>query len=168
MSDSRSFFIIYAFKAVYLAAFLSKQFSLYPTNVELCFHFHLVQAVVTIRTSLVVKWLGLHFSACAQVLSLVGKFLSASGYRKNKHTHTESQKLLFQNQTWVHSPATHQSQSTDPRLWWRKLQCLFVGLQVTERKWTLNTLWKDWWWSFCFSTLATWCKQLTHWKRLWC
>ena len=27
-------------------------------------------------------------------------------------------------------------------------------------------LWKDWWWSS--NTLATWCKELTHWKRPWC
>ena len=26
--------------------------------------------------------------------------------------------------------------------------------------------WKDWCWSS--NTLATWCKELTHWKRLWC
>ena len=26
--------------------------------------------------------------------------------------------------------------------------------------------WKDWWWSS--NTLATWCKQLTLWKRPWC
>ena len=28
--------------------------------------------------------------------------------------------------------------------------------------------WKDWCWSWNFNTLATWCKKLTHWKRLWC
>ena len=27
----------------------------------------------------------------------------------------------------------------------------------------LNIHWKDW-----YNTLATWCKELTHWKRLWC
>ena len=26
--------------------------------------------------------------------------------------------------------------------------------------------WKDWCWRS--NTLATWCKELTHWKRLWC
>ena len=26
--------------------------------------------------------------------------------------------------------------------------------------------WKDWCWGS--TTLATWCKELTHWKRLWC
>ena len=28
------------------------------------------------------------------------------------------------------------------------------------------THWKDWCWSS--NTLATWCKELTHWKRRWC
>ena len=27
---------------------------------------------------------------------------------------------------------------------------------------------KDWCWSWNSSTLATWCKELTHWKRPWC
>ena len=27
---------------------------------------------------------------------------------------------------------------------------------------------KDWCWSWNSNTLATWCKKLTHWKRLWC
>ena len=26
---------------------------------------------------------------------------------------------------------------------------------------------KDWWWSWNSNTLATWCKELTHWKRPW-
>ena len=28
--------------------------------------------------------------------------------------------------------------------------------------------WKDWCWSWKFNTLATWCEELTHLKRLWC
>ena len=28
--------------------------------------------------------------------------------------------------------------------------------------------WKDWCWSLNSNTLATWCKELTHLKRLWC
>ena len=28
--------------------------------------------------------------------------------------------------------------------------------------------WKDWCWSWSPSTLATWCKELTPWKRPWC
>ena len=32
----------------------------------------------------------------------------------------------------------------------------------------LNIHWKDWCWSWNSNTLATWCKELTHWKRPWC
>ena len=27
---------------------------------------------------------------------------------------------------------------------------------------------KDWCWNWSSNTLATWCKELTHWKRPWC
>ena len=32
----------------------------------------------------------------------------------------------------------------------------------------LNIHWKDWCWVWTSNTLATWCKELTHWKRPWC
>ena len=32
----------------------------------------------------------------------------------------------------------------------------------------LDVHWKNWCWSWNSSTLATWCKELTHWKRPWC
>ena len=32
----------------------------------------------------------------------------------------------------------------------------------------LNIHWKDWCWSWNSNTLATWCEDLTHWKRSWC
>ena len=32
----------------------------------------------------------------------------------------------------------------------------------------LGVHWKDWCWSWNSNTLATWCKELTHWKRPWC
>ena len=31
-----------------------------------------------------------------------------------------------------------------------------------------NTHWKDWCWSWNSNNLATWCEELTHWKRPWC
>ena len=34
------------------------------------------------------------------------------------------------------------------------------------RKLALNFNWKDWGWSS--NSLATWCEEMTHWKRLWC
>ena len=35
------------------------------------------------------------------------------------------------------------------------------------RKSTLNIYWKAWCWSWSSYTLATWCKELTHWKSPW-
>ena len=48
-----------------------------------------------------------------------------------------------------------------------------LGLQgdPTSPSWGRSVLgvhWKDWCWSWNSSTLATWCEELTHWKRPWC
>ena len=40
--------------------------------------------------------------------------------------------------------------------------------QSTLKKITPEYSWKDWCWSWSSNTLATWCKELTHWKRPWC
>ena len=37
-----------------------------------------------------------------------------------------------------------------------------------NQSWIFIVHWKDWCWSWNSNTLATWCKELTHWKRLWC
>ena len=43
------------------------------------------------------------------------------------------------------------------------------GLGRTNRRTDWNWKdWRDWCWSWSSSTLATWCKELTHWKRPWC
>ena len=43
------------------------------------------------------------------------------------------------------------------------------GYQTSQskRKSTLNIHWKDWCWSWSSNMLATWCEELTHWKRCW-
>ena len=46
--------------------------------------------------------------------------------------------------------------------WWRRL----LRVPWTARRSVLNIHWKDWCWSS--NILATWCKELTHWKRPWC
>ena len=38
----------------------------------------------------------------------------------------------------------------------------------SQRNSILNIHWKYWGWSSSPSTLATWCKELIHWKRPWC
>ena len=55
---------------------------------------------------------------------------------------------------------------------WRRL----LRVPWTERRSNQSILkrsvlgvhWKDWCWSWNSNTLATWCKELTHWKRPWC
>ena len=51
--------------------------------------------------------------------------------------------------------------------------CESLGLQGDPtspfwRRSALGFLWKEWCWSGNSNTLATSCKELTHWKRLWC
>ena len=36
------------------------------------------------------------------------------------------------------------------------------------RKWVLNIHWMDWCLSWSSNTLATWCRESTHWDRPWC
>ena len=40
--------------------------------------------------------------------------------------------------------------------------------QSNQWKLTLNIHWKDWCWYWSSKNLATWCKEMTHWKRSWC
>ena len=39
--------------------------------------------------------------------------------------------------------------------------------QSILRRSVLNIHWKDWCWSWNYNTLATWCEELTRWKRPW-
>ena len=49
---------------------------------------------------------------------------------------------------------------------WESLEQQGDQPSQSQRKSILNIHWKDWCWSS--NTLATWCKELTHWKRPWC
>ena len=40
-------------------------------------------------------------------------------------------------------------------------------IQPVHPKGNQNIQWKDWWWNWNSNTLATWCEELTHWKRPW-
>ena len=51
---------------------------------------------------------------------------------------------------------------------WESLGLQGDQISQFERKSILNIHWKDWCWSWSSTTLAIWCKELTHWKRLWC
>ena len=58
-------------------------------------------------------------------------------------------------------------------LWFEENSWEFLELQGDStspfwRRSALGFLWKEWCWSWNSSTLATSCKELTHWKRSWC
>ena len=78
--------------------------------------------------------------------------------------------VMYRYKSWTIRKA--ECQRTDAlELWcWRRQESL--GLQgdppsPSQRRSVLNIHWKDWCWS-CSNTLATWCEELTHWKRAWC
>ena len=58
-------------------------------------------------------------------------------------------------------------------LWyWRRLlrvpwNARWSSYSILQKS-VLNIHWKGWCWSWSSNTLATWCKRLTHWKRLQC
>ena len=51
---------------------------------------------------------------------------------------------------------------------WESLEQQGDPTSPSQMKSVLNIHWKDWFWSWNSHTLATWCKELTHWKRPWC
>ena len=48
------------------------------------------------------------------------------------------------------------------------LDCKDIQPVNLKRKSVMNIHCKDWCWSWSSNTLATWCEELTHWKRPWC
>ena len=63
---------------------------------------------------------------------------------------------------WTIKKAEPEELMLSDRWCWKRL----LRVPWTARKSTLNIYWKDWCWSWSSNTLATWCKDLTHWKRL--
>ena len=57
-------------------------------------------------------------------------------------------------------------------LWrWRPMRVPWTARRSNQsmlKEIVLGIHWKDWCWSWSSNTLATWCKELTHWKRPWC
>ena len=51
---------------------------------------------------------------------------------------------------------------------WESLGLRGDPTSPSQRRSVLGVHWKDWCWSWNSSTLATSCKELTHWKILWC
>ena len=51
---------------------------------------------------------------------------------------------------------------------WESLGLQGDSTSPSSRRSVPGVHWKDWCWSWNSNTLATWCEELTHWKRPWC
>ena len=78
--------------------------------------------------------------------------------------------VMYECESWTREKA--ESRIDGFELWcWRRL----LRVPWTARRSNQSILreispgyWRDWCWSWNFNTLATWCEELTHWKRPWC
>ena len=80
--------------------------------------------------------------------------------------------VMYGCESWTIKKAEHQR--IDGFKLWCWIRCLRVpwtarrSNQSIKRRSVLSVHWKDWYWSWNSNTLATWCEELTHWKRPWC
>ena len=78
--------------------------------------------------------------------------------------------VIYGYESWTTKKAEHQRIDAFELWCLEKTQEYFgqQGDQISQsyRKSTLNIHWKDWCWSS--NTLATWWREPTHWRRLWC
>ena len=80
--------------------------------------------------------------------------------------------VVYGCESWTIKKAEHWRIDAFELWYWRK------DLTVPWTSWHFNQSilkesspeyhWKDWCWNWNFNTLATWCKELIHWKRPWC
>ena len=69
-------------------------------------------------------------------------------------------------ESWTIKKAEHRRIDAFQLWCWRRL----LRVPWTERRsnQSIYIRWKDWCWSWNSNSLATWCEELTHWKRPWC
>ena len=77
--------------------------------------------------------------------------------------------VMYGCESWTIKKAECQRIDASELWGWRRLLRV-LGLQgdptsLSKRKSVLNSHRKDWCWSWSSNTLATWCEELTHWKR---
>ena len=78
--------------------------------------------------------------------------------------------VIYGCESWAIKKAEHQRiDSFELWCWGRLLIVPWTAGRANQswKKSTLNIHWKDWCWSWSSNTLATWYKELTHWKRPW-
>jgi len=79
--------------------------------------------------------------------------------------------IMYDCESWAIMKTEHWRTDAFEMWFWRRFFRVSFwqkGDQASqsERKLTMNILWKDWCWSWSSNILATWCEELTHWKWL--
>ena len=80
--------------------------------------------------------------------------------------------VMYGCETWTTKKAERQKIDAFELWCWRRI--LRIPWTAREsnlsilKKSVLNIHWKDGSWDWTSNTLATWCKELTHWKISWC
>ena len=79
--------------------------------------------------------------------------------------------VMYGCESWIIKKAECQRiDAFEPWCWRRRLRVPWTARRSNQsilKEISLNIHWKDWCWSWNSNTLATWCKELTHWKRPW-
>ena len=80
--------------------------------------------------------------------------------------------VMYGCESWTIKKAEHRRIDAFELWCWRRLlRVPWTARRSNQsilKKSVLNIHWKDWCWSWNSNTLATWCEELTHLKRLWC
>ena len=80
--------------------------------------------------------------------------------------------VMYGCERWTIKKAEHRRMDAFELWCWRRLLRVpwLQGDQTSPslEKSVLNIHCKDWCWSWNSNTFATWCAELTHWKRPWC
>ena len=75
-------------------------------------------------------------------------------------------------ETWTIKKAEHWRIDVFELWCWRRLlRVTWTARRSNQsilKEIVLNIHWKVWRWSWSSNTYATWCEELTHWKRHWC
>ena len=76
---------------------------------------------------------------------------------------------MYGRENWTTKKADHWRIDAFELWCWRRLLRVLWTARSSSQSWRksiLNIHWKDWCWSWSSNTLATWCEEPTHWKKI--
>ena len=80
--------------------------------------------------------------------------------------------VMYGCESWTIKKAEHWRMNAFELWYWRRLlRVPWTARRSSQsilKEISLSVHWKGWYWSWNSNNLATWCKEVTHWKRPWC